>query len=265
VSGTLSDTVLCSGTLGRVPYLEKIDASAAAGFAGISVYFRESDHPEQIRRALADAGLFLAELDGPMSWLPGWDGPPAPSAVEVVDRAAALGARSITVVEVTGVAPPLEMAAAAFATVCDLARQAGVLVHIEPFPWSGINDFGLAADIVASAGRSNGGILLDTWHLFRGPDLGALPARVDPRTIFGLQINDVRPAAEDNVPYEAMHGRLLPGAGAAGADIRKLLHELRNVGCDAPLGVEVFSDELATLPARETAQRCRDALRQLMA
>jgi sugar phosphate isomerase/epimerase len=199
-----------------------------------------------------------------MSWLPGWDGPPAPSAVEVVDRAAAMGARSITVIEVTGVAPPLEMAAAAFATLCDLARQAGILMHIEPFPWSGISDFGFAADIVAGAGRSNGGILLDTWHLFRGPDLGLAPARLDPRTIFGLQINDVRPAARDSVPYEAMHDRLLPGAGAAGADIRKLLLELRDVGCDAPMGVEVFSDELAMLPPREIAQHCQDALRQLL-
>lgn len=109
-------TVLCSGTLGRIPFREKIDAAAAAGFAGISVYYRESHEPEQVRRALADAELFVAELDGPITWLPNWDGPPAPSVAEVVDRAAALGARSFTVVEITGVTPPLDVAIESFAT-----------------------------------------------------------------------------------------------------------------------------------------------------
>ena len=259
----VNDTVLCSGTLGRIPFPEKIDAAAAAGFAGISVYYRESHEPEQVRRALADAELFVAELDGPITWLPNWDGPPAPSVAEVVDRAAALGARSFTIVEITGSTPPLDVAVESFAAACDLAAQAGVLVHIEPFPWSGISDFGFAADIVAGADRANGGILLDTWHLFRGPNRGSLPLRVDPRMVLGLQINDVRAAPDDDVRQEAMHDRLLPGTGAAGGQIRALLDGLRAGGCSAPPGVEVFSDELAALPPREIAQRTFDALQSV--
>ena len=255
-----NDTVLCSGTLGNLSFADKIEAAAAAGFAGISVYYRESNDPGKVRRAVADAGLFFAELDGPVTWLPNWDGPTAPSAAEVVDRAAALGARSFTVLEITGATPPLDIAVEAFGAVCDLAAQAGVLVHIEPFPWSGISDFGFAADIVAGADRSNGGILLDTWHLFRGPSRGALPSRVKPEMVLGLQINDLRATPDNNVPYEAMHDRLLPGSGAAAAEIRTLLDDLRAGGCSAPLGVEVFSDEFAALPPLEVAQRAFEAL-----
>jgi sugar phosphate isomerase/epimerase len=255
-----NDTVLCSGTLGNLSFADKIEAASAAGFAGISVYYRESNDPGKVRRAVADAGLFFAELDGPVTWLPNWDGPTAPSAAEVVDRAAALGARSFTVLEITGATPPLDIAVEAFGAVCDLAAQAGVLVHIEPFPWSGISDFGFAADIVAGADRSNGGILLDTWHLFRGPNRGALPSRVKPEMVLGLQINDLRATPDNNVPYEAMHDRLLPGSGAAAAEIRTLLDDLRAGGCSAPLGVEVFSDEFAALPPLEVAQRAFEAL-----
>lgn len=253
-------TVLCSGTLGRIPFSEKIEAAAAAGFAGISVYYRESHEPEQVRREIADAELFVAELDGPINWLPNGDGPPAPSAAEVVDRAAALGARSFTVIEVSDVTPPLDVAVESFAAVCDLAAQADVLVHIEPFPWSGISDFGFAADIVAGAGRANGGILLDTWHLFRGPNRGSLPLRLDPAMVLGLQINDVRATPDDDVRHEAMHDRLLPGTGAGAREIRTLLDDLRAGGCSAPAGVEVFSDELAALPPQEIARRAFEAL-----
>jgi sugar phosphate isomerase/epimerase len=258
------DTVLCSGTLGSIPFAEKIEVAAGAGFSGLSVYHRESDQPEGVRRAVADAGLFLAELDGPSTWLPDWGGPAAPPAAEFVDRAFALGVRSLTIIEVTGVTPRLDVAVAAFADACDLAAQAGVLVHLEPFPWSGIRDFGFAADIVAGAGRSNGGILLDTWHLFRGPNRGTLPHGLDPTMVLGLQINDIRTTPNDSLPYEAMHDRLLPGAGAAAGRIPTLLHELREGGCLAPCGVEVFSDELAALPPAAIANAAFEALRRVM-
>lgn len=255
-----NDAVLCSGTLGKVPFPEKIEAAAAAGFGGVSIYYRESAETEKIRRALADAGLFLAELDGPMHWLLNWDGPPAPSPAEFVDRAAALGARSLTIIEISGVTPPLDMAVDAFARVCDLAGQAGILVHLEPFPWSGISDFGFAADIVAGADRANGGIMLDTWHLFRGPNRGSLPSRLAPSTVLGLQINDVAETSGTDLPHEAMHDRRLPGAGAATDTIRTLLSDLRAGGCSAPLGVEVFSDELALFAPRDIARRAHQAL-----
>jgi sugar phosphate isomerase/epimerase len=248
--------------LGRIPFRAKIDAAAAAGFAGLSAYFRECEQPRPIRQAISDAGLFLAELDGPMNWLAD-AGPAAPSPAAVVERAWQLGARSITVIETSGMKPPLEVAVDAFASVCDLAQQADVLVHIEPFPWSGIDDLGFAADIIAGAGRANGGVLLDTWHLFRGPDRGTLPSRLDPSSILSLQINDVQPTPHVDPAYEAMHERLLPGAGAAAAAIRTLLADLRAGGCIAPVGVEVFSDELVGISPAEIARRALEALRRV--
>jgi sugar phosphate isomerase/epimerase len=198
-----------------------------------------------------------------MTWLPGWDERAAPSPAEVVDRAAALGARSITAIETSGNTPPLEFAVQAFAGVCDLAATAGVLVHIEPFAWSGIRDFGYAADIVAGAGRANGGLILDTWHLYRGPDHGVLPPNLDAGSVFGLQLNDIRAHTDRPLPDESMHDRLLPGTGAAAPQIRQMLTELRAHGCTAPPGVEVFSDELAGLPADDVARRAYDALVRL--
>ena len=55
-----------------------------------------------------------------------------------------------------------------------------------------------------------------------------------------------------------MHERLLPGLGAV--DVVSKLRLLDEIGCRAPLGVEVISDELAALSPREAACRVASAL-----
>src|SRR5262249_61387056 len=65
------------------------------------------------------------------------------------------------------------------ARLCDRAREHGLLVHLEFLPWAGIPDLAMACEIVRGAARPNGGLLVDSWHLFRsggeGPGLRAVP------------------------------------------------------------------------------------------
>jgi sugar phosphate isomerase/epimerase len=60
-----------------------------------------------------------------------------------------------------------------------------------------------------------------------------------------------------------MHARLLPGEGEA--DPAGMLRDLDAAGCRAPVGIEVFSDRLNALPAREAAKLAADAGRALLA
>lgn len=223
--------ILCSGTLGSIPFRDKAEAATAAGFTGISIYAHE--YEPHLHSMLDDLGLTVAEVDGPMAWL---RGQPGSEPAQVLDVAAALGARSCTVLELTLQPVELSRAVEAFGALCDRAAPLGVGMHIEPFAWSGIATLGAAAAIVGAADRSNGGIILDTWHHVRGPDRGVLdPAAAD--LIVAVQISDPADEPLPSLREDCMRNRRWPGAVA-----RQVVEQLRGLGNDAPLEVEMFTD-----------------------
>ena len=217
--------ILCSGTLGRVPFADKARAAAAAGFTGISIYHHEV--VPGLRALLDDLGLAVAEVDGAMAWLAGQ---PGPEPGRVLDLAAELGARSVTVLEATGERPEPGVAADALGELCERAVPLGLGVHVEPFAWSGIATLALAHEIVARSGHSNAGILLDTWHLVRGPDAGRLdPAAL--HSVVAVQVSDPAPVPGPNLRDECMADRWLPGPVS-----KAILDQLP----DMPIEIEVF-------------------------
>lgn len=239
--------ILCSGTLGRVPFRDKARAAAAAGFTGISIYHHEVE--PGLRPLLDDLGLSVAEVDGSMAWLAGQ---PGAEPARVLDLAAELGARSVTVVEVTGEAPDPGVAADAFGALCERAVPLGLGVHVEPFAWSGIGTLALAHEIVARAGHTNGGILLDTWHLVRGPDRGVLDPQAA-HAVVAVQVSDPAPVPGPNLRDECMTERWLPGAVS-----RSILARLP---ARVPVEIEVFGLPGAPADAARAAYR---ALHELL-
>ncbi|MFN8026579.1 MAG: TIM barrel protein [Acidimicrobiia bacterium] len=265
------DLVLCSGTIARAPLPAAVTIAAAAGFRGLSVYF--DDHAAVRAAGWSDAGLrallddhdvAVAELDGAMRWLPGDSR--GPSSEEFLDVAAALGARSCTVIEVdgriVGEDRPFAEVVEAFADLCDRAATRGLLVHLEYFPVSGIRDLATAHAIARAAGRPNGGVLLDVFHHTRGPDAGRADLDDAAPLVFAVQVNDVRAEPVMELRREIMHDRLLPGEGAA--NVAELLRALRAQGCTAPFGVEVYSDDLHALGAGEAAALAARAMRAVL-
>jgi sugar phosphate isomerase/epimerase len=263
--------VLCSGTIRAAPFAHTISAAGTAGFQGVSLYYNEyaiaraegwSD--ADMRGLLDDNGVAVAELDGRMDWLPGDWG--APSAADFVAAAAALGARSITVLETrgrrVGTDVPLDVVVRAFAALCDRAADHGLLAHLEYFPWSGIDTFATAHEIARNADRGNGGVMVDVWHHLRGRDAGAIDFVVGCSSVLAVQVSDVATERHDDLRAEARHARVLPGQGAG--DTVALLRALREQGCTAPMEVEVYSDELTRLPPAEAARRAGDALRAVL-
>ncbi len=263
--------MLCSGTIRAAPFAHTVSAAGAAGFQGVSLYYDEyaiaraegwSD--ADMRALLDDNGVAVAEIDGRMDWLPGDWG--APSVADFVAAAAALGARSITVLETrgrrVGTDLPLAVAVQAFAALCDRAADHSLLVHLEYFPWSGIAAFAIAHEIARNADRANGGVMVDVWHHLRGPDDGAIDFAVGCASVLAVQVSDVSSAPSDDLRGEARHHRVLPGQGAG--NVIDLLRALRAQGCTAPMEVEVFSDELTRLAPAEAARRAGDALRAVL-
>lgn len=273
------DLVFSSVPWSHVPLLQRLAPVRAAGFAGISllpsdVWSLEADGVKvaDIARRISEHGLQVAEVDCIGCWLPCQRAVPDGGEFaailreltpeRVLSTAQRIGARSVTVVEMFGVTPSHDEAVEAFGKICDRAGQSGLLVHIEFLPFGGIPDLKSAWRIVADAGRPNGGLTIDCWHLFRsGSTLQELQG-IPGAHIGSVQINDAPAEPCADLMQETMTGRLLPGEGAL--DVVGVIRALDRIGSKAPIGVEVFSSAQHSQPLGEVAQAWARAAKAVM-
>jgi sugar phosphate isomerase/epimerase len=272
------DLVIDSGMMQAVPFPERVAAAAAAGFTAISMWGRDRSDAhaaglsdEDMRRVLDDHGMAVADLSALATWLPGTetvgggvfgDGHPffGWSERDFFETGEAVKARSLSLIDIAGlhvgVDFSLDEAAEAFAGMCDRAAEHGLLVQIEFMALSSLPALADAWAVVEAAGRQNGGIVLDSWHFFRTgtlDDLSAVPAE----RIFGLQISDALRQRHPDPVHDA-GTRLMPGTGEL--PLRQLLAVLRNGGCTAPIGVEMFGEAIEGRSAKEIAELSHSAL-----
>src|SRR5579862_1130208 len=140
-----------------------------------------------------------------------------------------------------------------FGAFCDLAAAYELGASIEFMPWTDARDLVQAARIVATAGRDNGGVLIDPFHFSRSrsriEDIATIPSR----RLHFMQFCDVPaaiPPTMDAIIAEARGERLFPGEG----DV-DLVGLLKAVPRDLPLSVEAPTHALArTMPAVERAR-----------
>jgi sugar phosphate isomerase/epimerase len=275
------DLVLCSGTMPRhTPFLTRLEAAVSAGYSALSMWGRdyraarnEGHSDADVVSMIADHGLAVAEIDPAWWWTPGAEGFRVPDELDPVEvfrydqaelfRIAELvGARSLNATDVLGGRWSVEEGAAAFAALCDRAAEHGLMVHLEWLAWSRIPDLATAWEIVRWADRPNGGLNVDMWHCARtgttGEDLLAIPGD----RVLAIQVDDGPARPEEDLVAETLHRRLLPGDGEF--DLVGYLSALRTVGAAAPVGVEVFSDDLHALGPLEAARRAADATRHVL-
>ncbi len=276
-----TDLVLCSGTLPRAtPFRTRLEAAAVAGYGAVSLWGRdyraardEGHSDADLVALLDDHGLAVAELDPVWWWTPGAASFSVPPELDPIDVfrfgeqdlfgiAQILGARSLNAADVLGGDWSIADAAEAFAGLCDRAAEHGLLVHLEWLAWSRIADLATALEVVTLADRPNGGLNVDTWHCARTgtsvADLLAIPGD----RVLAIQVDDGPAQAEDDLIEATLHDRLLPGDGDF--DLPGYLRALRTIGAQAPIGVEVFSDELHALGPVEAAHRAARATRTLL-
>jgi sugar phosphate isomerase/epimerase len=275
------DLVLCAATLLASSLPERAEAARSAGFTGMSLWLsdvvrarREGMTDTGIRALFDDNGLEVAELDCLANWLPDTTVPSdLPFEVDDVmfasdhdfyEIAESIGGRSVNAAELFGSPADRDAAVEAFAGVCDRAAEHGLLVHLEFLPWSAFPTLNSAWDVVRLADRPNGGLLVDSWHCARSTttlaDLAAIPGD----RVLGVQLSDA-PAepAYPEITEETMRARLLPGDGVA--DVVEIVRTLDRIGCQAPIGAEIISDDLAAMDASEAARRAADATRRVLA
>ena len=265
IEGEATRLVLSAGTMRGAGLDAYLRASSAAGFDGAS--FRPTEvlawlgeragrRPADLRAAVADVGMTIAEVDPIMHWTDGV----SDDGLRVLDLAAELGAQMLVAMVEPGTTVTTESVIDAFAELCAQASQRSVDVAFEFFSWSPVRTLAQARQIVEASDAENAGLVLDTWHHARvggtHEEVGATP----PGLIWSLQVSDGPAApAVDDIAEECRHHRMWPGDGEL--DPGSSWASLRADGWQGLLGVEVFGEALPDPGAR--ARQAMTALRRI--
>lgn len=175
-----------------------------------------------------------------------------------LEAGAELGARAV-IVQLPD--PDRNRAVDRYARVCDLARPFNLKVVLEFVSWTETPDLRAVNDIITSANRKNGGILVDILHFFRsGSSIADL--RNIPREWFHfIHLCDAprdTPSTTEDIILSARTARLFPGYGDL--NIAGILNCIPEVPCSLEipnlqlmkqLGPEEFARK-----ALEAAKQC---------
>lgn len=252
----------------RFSFAERVAAAAAAGFAAIG--FQPADYAmcrtaglsdADMQRILADHGIRIAELEFLFDWAHGGERGAAARKLEdeFYRLADIFQPRHLNVGDLGWGGPldPLAAVAERFAAVCDRAARYNLQVAIEFLPWTPIPDAAAAWAIARTAGRANGGLLVDAWHYFRGAADPAALQVIPAQRIVAVQIDDADATVAGTLAEDATLRRRLPGDGSF--DLVGLIRLLDGMGVQAPLSVEILSSTQWTLPVDVAARAAFDA------
>ena len=267
----LADMYLCASTIDGASFQQRLEAASAGGYAGIGLrpgHYKaaraEGRSETDLRRMLEDHGLELTEIGFLAGWWESGDLAARSRAHEdqLYQLKESLGGRHMMLIG-GPLREAVDLVAERFAAVCDRALDHGLLVGLEFLPWTDTADAGLAWQIAKASGRRNGGVVLDTWHHFRGAADNDLIRAIPADRVVAIQFSDGERQPVGTDLEDTFKRRRLPGEGDF--DLRSFLVTVTGMGVTAPVGVEVLSDELRKLGPQESARRAADATRQVVA
>lgn len=246
-----------------IPFRERAEAAGRAGFCGFGFGHEDLEHTlrehayADVCGMLADNGIEYSEIELLRDWFSHGE---QRRIAEVrhnflFEAAAQLGAAHIKIGTMGG-EYPLEHMIESFAALCDRAAEAGTGIALEISPVGRVPDLRTGVAIVQGAGRPNGGLLLDIWHVTR--------ARIDFPQIAALAPNVIRHVELDDGPLEQQteyleettNRRRLCGQGEF--DLGGFLSAVAATGYNRFYGVEILSDENRSRSAAEAARLAFD-------
>ena len=259
-----------SNSVSPVALVERAEAAAKAGYGGFGFGADDIKHLSatlgfsEINAILDGNGLHHRELEVLLDWFV-TDERRAKSdqqREDLLHAAAEIGVRHIKVAgDVTGKTYPLDAIVEEFAKLCDQAASVGTAITIELFPTSNLADLQTGRALVEKAGRRNGGLLLDIWHMVRGNIQMSAIAQLPSGIINHIELDDGKLIAEAGYLEDTVNSRLAPGEGEF--PLSEFLRAVKATGYDGLYGVEILSNEFRAMTSIDAAKYSYDAARQL--
>jgi len=263
--------VVSSYTLGtHVPFRERVEAPAAAGFGGIGLRaenFWDAQATGLDGQAMSelarDAGVPVLEVEYITAWGTAADRDAAQQRKEetVFSMARTFGVGHLNCGLIEKL--PLETIVEAFAELCDRAGD-DLTIALEFMPYSGVPDLATAWRVLREANRPNSALIVDVWHWARA---GMTPGELDlvpAERIVSVQLCDVRRTPMEPMRTESLGFRLPPGEGYGDAVGLVRALQARNVR-PRLVTVEVISDELVAQGVTHAAKVVAAAAHRVLA
>jgi sugar phosphate isomerase/epimerase len=239
----------------------RIDALAEVGVTemglSISADGRRWGPWAPIRTYANDRGVWISEIDVVTGWAERAGPSPESTAAETIayEIADAFESEHLVVVATEppeSIAPTSELAER-FGAMCDRAAGHGLRVALEFVPFGAVDTAAAALDIVDLAGRPNGGVLVDAWHVCRGATTVEMLRAIPADRIVVLQWSDAAIGVEGSLRDDTLDRRRFPADGEF--DLAGLMSLFDSRGVDAPLSVEVLSKAVRAMPLADIAER----------
>ena len=243
-------------------FRDRAEAAARAGYTGMGLKHADLmavaaryGFPE-MKSILASNSLKHLELEALFDWFATGERRRQSDLVrkDLLTAAERLGARHLKVVgDFQQGDWPLDRLAACFGALCAEAANAGTRVGLELIPFSNVRDLATALAIVGETAATNGGVLLDIWHVTRGgidyQDLAGIPKEC----IVSVELNDASERQVGSMLEDSIHRRKLCGQGDF--DVPAFIRAVLTAGYDGPFGVEIISEEQRMRSLAEAAEQ----------
>jgi sugar phosphate isomerase/epimerase len=141
----------------------------------------------------------------------------------------------------------------AMARYAAMFAEAGAKMAAEFSPLGKVTSIPAALAVVEAAGAGRAGVMIDTWHYFRGDSTWEDLETVPLDRIAYVQFDDAPEPASDDGMDETMNRRAMPGDG--GFELERFASTLRGRGWQGLVSVEVLNRDLRQLPVDEFARR----------
>jgi sugar phosphate isomerase/epimerase len=138
--------------------------------------------------------------------------------------------------------------------------EAGVRAALEFVPYASVRTLAEGVEACATVGWDRCGLLLDSWHFFRGGEDWELLRSLAPEQIALVHLNDAPPTVVDLV-YESRFRRMPPGEGIF--PLADFLDALEGIGYEGVVSLEVLSVSLRSRPPGEGARVLHDAMHSI--
>jgi sugar phosphate isomerase/epimerase len=250
-------------------FRERVESAARAGFKGFGIWHADLEHVvktrsfREMKQILDDNGIKHLELEFLTDWFLEGERKKQ-SEVRwklLLDAGEALRVHHIKVGDFFQEKASMPRLIEAFAGLCAEAAERGTKVGFELMPFAMIRTLEDSLKLVEGAGKANGGICLDTWHIVKlnipFDRLRAIPSQY----ITSVELNDGTFECSWSLHEDTVNHRRLCGDGEF--DVRGFVQAVQDAGYDGPWGIEVLSEELRKWPLeRLTSESFRTTMAQ---
>ena len=217
-----------------------------------------------VRQILSDNNIRFVELEFLVDWHLSGERRAQSDAMyaRMLELGAALGVAKIKlgggVFETN--APDIGAMRAALFNICEKAKPLGIDIVIEFLPFASINTIDRGVELLGDLGVTNGGLLVDTWHVQRGGMTADDIRKIPSEFLRAAELDDAGPELIGDLFNDSTHYRRPCGEGCI--DISGQIQAMLDQGYRGYWGVELISAHHRHLPIEMAAQRAFDTTMQ---